>query len=416
MHERKDGTRAPRLQVVIYALAPGKLKVERYRYSAPRSITSKSAALRWGEQVRREIEAGRPPPPRREDGAKPAERKPADGAADAAEQKRPKTIREVLEIYLADCAGRGNTASTVDAKRTKLAHVLAVVGDVEVAEAGELEASRVRSDMKAKGYGTTTINTTIGMFATMLARCRVLRLRPTQPEKLEKVKERKIATPKAYDDPTFEALLVAATKLSSAHRATVLVCGEAALRVGELIGLEVRDVNLEARTLRVERALNDDGEITPPKNGEARTVGLTERLVDALRPFVEGRPPTAPLLEGRFGGRLTRGGVRDRLARAQAAVGLPQKGPHVLRHTCATSALKGGADVVAVQKMLGHRQLATTVEAYLHDTGDSMERATQALAKARCGITAFGTNLTQAPKTRRSGVVRQSRQNPVKAL
>ncbi|WAS96025.1 tyrosine-type recombinase/integrase [Nannocystis punicea] len=291
-----------------------------------------------------------------------------------------------------------------------------VKSDFEVAEAGELEASRVRSDMKAKGYGTTTINTTISMFATMLARCRVLRLRPTQPEKLEKVKERKIAMPKAYDDPTFEALLVAATKLSPAHRATVLVCGEAALRVGELIGLEVRDVNLEARTLRVERALNDDGEITPPKNGEARTVGLTERLVDALRPFVEGRPPTAPLLEGRFGGRLTRGGVRDRLARAQAAVGLPQKGPHVLRHTCATSALKGGADAVAVQKMLGHRQLATTVEAYLHDTGDSMERATQALVKARRGITAVGTNLTQAPKTRRSGVMRLSRQNPVKAL
>lgn len=65
---------------------------------------------------------------------------------------------------------------------------------------------------------------------------------------------------------------------------------------------------------------------------------------------------------------------------------------------------------------IGHRQPATTVEAYLHDTGDSMERATQALVKARRGITAVGTNLTQAPKTRRSGVVRQSRQNPVKAL
>ncbi|MCY1009004.1 hypothetical protein OV079_26285 [Nannocystis pusilla] len=65
---------------------------------------------------------------------------------------------------------------------------------------------------------------------------------------------------------------------------------------------------------------------------------------------------------------------------------------------------------------IGHRQLATTVEAYLHDTGDSMERATQALVKARCGIITVGTNLTQASKTRRSGVMRQSRQNPVKAL
>lgn len=87
----------------------------------------------------------------------------------------------------------------------------------------------------------------------------------------------------------------------------------------------------------------------------------------------------------------------------------------MLRHTCATSALKGGADVVAVQKMLGHRQLATTVETYLHDTGDSLERATQALVKARCGVAAVGTNLTQAPATRRSGVVRSSRQTAAKA-
>ena len=59
VRQRTD-TKEPAWQVDIKAMPAGSLKAKRYRYTAPRSITSKSGALRWGEQVRREIEAGKP--------------------------------------------------------------------------------------------------------------------------------------------------------------------------------------------------------------------------------------------------------------------------------------------------------------------------------------------------------------------
>ncbi|MBA3547979.1 MAG: hypothetical protein H0T76_15960 [Nannocystis sp.] len=277
MRQRTD-TKVPAWQVDIKAMPHGSLRAQRYRYTAPRSITSKSGALRWGEQVRREIEAGRLPPQSKEGKAKAYEQAKAAQKA----QEGMRSIRDAAEIYLADCAGRGNAASTIEAKRRKLANVLAVVGDAPVAGSGEAEASQVRAAMRERAYAVTTINQTMNVFGMMLKRCHVLRLRANPPEQLEKIRDRQPPIPKAYDDATFEALVAAAGVLGPEYTALYLVCGETALRVGELIGLEVSDVDLGRRTLRVERSVSATGEVTLPKNGKTRTLSMTERLTAAL--------------------------------------------------------------------------------------------------------------------------------------
>jgi hypothetical protein len=153
VRERHD-TKEPAWQVDIKAMPAGALKAKRYRYTAPRSITSKSGALRWGEQVRREIEAGKPPPQSKEGRAKAA----ATQATKPVGLLKVLTLREGADLYLADAAGRGNAATTIGSKVSRLRNILGVIGDTPLATVGEAEASRMRGVLRARGMAASTLN------------------------------------------------------------------------------------------------------------------------------------------------------------------------------------------------------------------------------------------------------------------
>jgi integrase/recombinase XerC len=134
------------------------------------------------------------------------------------------------------------------------------------------------------------------------------------------------------------------------------------IRVAELCGLDVDDVDRSRRVLRV-----------LGKGRKERTVPYgvpAERAVDAW--LVRGRPQWvrpgsgAPLLLGARGGRIDARTVRTVVhARLAAVPGAPDLGPHGLRHSAATHLLEGGADLRSVQELLGHATLATT-QIYTH--------------------------------------------------
>jgi integrase/recombinase XerC len=134
------------------------------------------------------------------------------------------------------------------------------------------------------------------------------------------------------------------------------------LRVSELCGLDLDDVDLSRRTVRV-----------LGKGRKERVVPVGVPAVTAVtRWLAEGRPrwvrpaSGAALLLGARGGRLDPRTARRSVHRRLAAVGgLPDLGPHGLRHTAATHLLEGGADLRSVQELLGHATLATT-QIYTH--------------------------------------------------
>ncbi|CAJ1500472.1 tyrosine recombinase XerC [[Mycobacterium] kokjensenii] len=137
-----------------------------------------------------------------------------------------------------------------------------------------------------------------------------------------------------------------------------------AVRVSELCGLDVDDVDSSRRVLRV-----------LGKGNKQRTVPFGEPAADALQAWLaRGRPPLATgesgaaLLLGARGGRLDPRQARTVVHQTVAAVsGAPDMGPHGLRHTAATHLLEGGADLRIVQELLGHSSLATT-QLYTHVT------------------------------------------------
>jgi site-specific recombinase XerD len=130
------------------------------------------------------------------------------------------------------------------------------------------------------------------------------------------------------------------------------------LRVGELCGLDVSDVDLPRRRATVWG-----------KGGKQRTVPLGDPAVAALQRWLDGpradlrtaASPEGALFVNRRGKRLTPRDVRRILDRRAPA----PTHPHALRHTFATHLLDGGADLRAVQELLGHADLATT-QRYTH--------------------------------------------------
>lgn len=143
------------------------------------------------------------------------------------------------------------------------------------------------------------------------------------------------------------------------------------IRVSELCGLDIDDVDIGRRTVRV--CGKGDRERTVPVGAPAA------RAVENWRQH--GRPEFArvhsgpALFLGVRGGRLHPGTARRVVHAALAHAGdLPDMGPHGLRHTAATHLLEGGADLRSVQEILGHASLATT-QLYTHVSAERLKQA-----------------------------------------
>jgi integrase/recombinase XerC len=145
------------------------------------------------------------------------------------------------------------------------------------------------------------------------------------------------------------------------------------IRVGELVGLDVNDVDRDRNVLRVFG-----------KGRKERTVPFgrpAARAVDFWlrhgRPALMAEGAGAALFLGVRGRRIDQRAVRRLVHQRLADVpGAPDMGPHGLRHTAATHLVEGGADLRSVQELLGHASLATT-QRYTHVTTERLRKAYQ---------------------------------------
>jgi integrase/recombinase XerD len=131
----------------------------------------------------------------------------------------------------------------------------------------------------------------------------------------------------------------------------------AGLRVSELVGLDVDDVDLEEGSVRV---LGKGGKEREVPLGRYAREAIAAYLSRARPVFATSRSRAALFLNQR-GGRLTRQGCSKILAAQVERAGIRKRvTPHTLRHSFATHLLEGGADVRVVQELLGHASVATT--------------------------------------------------------
>lgn len=150
------------------------------------------------------------------------------------------------------------------------------------------------------------------------------------------------------------------------------------MRVGELVGCDIRNVDLDERLARV-----------MGKGGKERVVPLGKPAADALRHWLRhGRAAVAvpgssgdALFLGKRGGRADQRQIREAVTALAVASGADPIAPHALRHSAATHLVHGGSDLRSVQEVLGHASLTTT-QKYTHVSAERL-RASYRLAHPR---------------------------------
>ncbi len=185
------------------------------------------------------------------------------------------------------------------------------------------------------------------------------------------------------EDRLLDALLTLDTKLvtevgghprkTDAHRYRELfiILLDTGVRVSKGIRIEWSDISLIANEIRVW----DD-----VKKGKARTLPMTDRVVEILTKIREGEHhPVGPFHD------LNVGRAQKLLTQAKKEIGLthPQAVLHAMRHTTATRLLEGTGDIKLVQEWLGHSSIQTTANTYAHVTASKFRQGASVLSQGR---------------------------------
>lgn len=175
---------------------------------------------------------------------------------------------------------------------------------------------------------------------------------------------------------------------ASGRNATlILLLGYTGVRWGEASALRVKDVDLTRRRLHiVENAVFVRGEVIvgSPKTHKRRSVPFPALLDGPLRDAIHGKTETDLVFPGRFGEHQTTPTIRQNswFDKALAAAELSPMTIHDLRHTTASLAVSAGANVKAVQRMLGHASAAMTLDVYADLFNDDLDEVAHRLDEA----------------------------------
>jgi integrase len=177
---------------------------------------------------------------------------------------------------------------------------------------------------------------------------------------------------------------------SGKHGLLVNIFAYTGLRWGEAIGLRVGDVDLERRRLNVSvNAVEQGGrlDIGTPKSHKRRAVPIPQFLASELGLAIQGKSRDELVFSDEFGQHMKRtrvsAGSKSWFKTALKVSGIEPMTLHDLRHTAASLAISSGANVKAVQRMLGHASAAMTLDIYADLFDDDLDLVAQALDRAK---------------------------------
>lgn len=275
-------------------------------------------------------------------------------------------------------------------------HVHPVWATRSIVEITTIEVEGWVTAMARRGHGTTTVRRAHAVLSGILSDAvKSHRLAVNPARGVENLPRRVARRHRYLTASEVHALAVEAGE----HRVLVLLLAFCGLRWGEAIALRVGDVEfLRHRILVSTNAVQLGGghQIGPTKERRSRTVPIPQFVLDELSRLCVGKARDALIFPGPNCGYLPRPrSSTGWFAAALRRAGLPSITPHDLRHTCASLAVSAGANVLALQRMLGHRSAKVTLDVYADlfdsDLDDVASNLDDAYAQKNVGTTWAGS-------------------------
>jgi integrase len=339
---------------------------ERYRERRKAPVSSKSGALRWGQQRERYLLTHGPGPT--------TESPSSSDEPEIVEKKEVPTFAEFAPRFL-DGHARANRhrPSTIEGTEKNLrVHILPAFGSKRLDELTPEDIQRFKG--QRRHLANTTVNHQLTVLRTMIKVAIEWGVIERSPVEVKQLKPTK-TTMDFYDFDEFEAVVAAAAKLDSRALLIVLLGGEAGLRSGEIRALEWESIDFRRRVLTVERS-EYKGHVTLPKHDKIRQLPMTKRLTEALRRHRHQQGPR--VLYGNDGAVFTRDTLPRWLAPTCREANVRYRSPHCLRHTFCSHLAMRGAPARAIQELAGHEDLQTT-QRYMHLSPAALDGAIRLL-------------------------------------
>lgn len=265
-------------------------------------------------------------------------------------------------------------------------HVLPVWGDIRLSEVSHSEVQRWVLELTNK-LGPSMVRqqhlVLSGVFKLAVRDGRLVR-NPSEDVRLPRI----VKTRRGY--LTHEQLAQVSERCGQSAD-IVLFLAYTGVRWGEMAALKADRVDISRRRVEIAEAVSEPrGLITwgTPKSHERRSVPFPEFLTPRLRLRCEGKHPDDLVFAGSAGAVLRAGNFRNRVFDAAVASAIksdssiPRVTLHDLRHTAASLAVSAGANVKAVQRMLGHASAAMTLDVYADLFDDDLDAVAEALNQA----------------------------------
>ena len=316
-------------------------------------------------------------------------------------KKRDYKVAEWLEVWLEDWAKMSLRPSTYQTYKGFLKnHIGPKIGKTPLEKLTSLEIQRLYKELlesgrvpskesrcKPKGLAPKTVRNLHQMFSSALdvaAAQRLIRSNPAKGCTLPRVERQEMQTL----TPDQLAAFFQEAKRSGVYELYYLDLATG-LRRGELLGLKWTDIDLQRKTMRIQRSIaRQNGSVgeAPLKTKNAyRTLPLSEDAVGVLKEQKKKAGDSPYVFPSPAGGPMSPDSVLHRLQRVLKRAGLPRIRFHDLRHTFATLALQNGVDVKTVSGMLGHYSAGFTLDTYAHVTTSAQRQAAEAMEHVLSG-------------------------------